>query len=134
MKYHTTDCVNSLFKIIYSLYININLFCAVLHHIEQMMGDFATTHGFYSADWDVKTFGVGNAMGEGGEALTVTDPEEAWMFHIVSSASLSVSVSQCQSVTVSQSVSVSLPVTVSCCQSDCQSVSISQSPVCLSCQ
>jgi dipeptidase len=49
------------------------------------MGDLATTHGFYSADWDDKTFGVGNAMGEGGEALTVTDPDEAWMFHIVSS-------------------------------------------------
>jgi hypothetical protein len=51
-----------------------------------MMGDFATKYGFYSADWDDKTFGVGNAMGEGGEALTVTDPEEAWMFHIVSSS------------------------------------------------
>lgn len=49
-----------------------------------MMGHLATTHGFYSADWDEKTYGVGNAMGEGGEALTVTDPEEAWMFHIVS--------------------------------------------------
>lgn len=49
----------------------------------KMMGDLATTHGFYSADWDDKTYGVGSAMGEGGEALTVTDPEEAWMFHIV---------------------------------------------------
>jgi len=48
----------------------------------QMMGELATTYGFYSADWDDKTFGVGNAMGEGGEALTVTDPEEAWVFHI----------------------------------------------------
>ena len=55
-----------------------------------MMGDLATTHGFYSADWDDKTFGVGNAMGEGGEALTVTDPDETWMFHIVSVYSIRV--------------------------------------------
>ena len=48
------------------------------------MGHFSTTYGFYSADWDTTTYGVGNAMGEGGEALTVADPDEAWVFHIVS--------------------------------------------------
>ena len=65
--------------------------CAIvvmIHFSSQIMGDLATKYGFYSADWDDKTFGVGNAMGEGGEALTVTDPEEAWMFHIVSRLSI----------------------------------------------
>ena len=45
------------------------------------MGHLATTYGYYSADW---TGVIESEMGEGGEALTVTDPEEAWMFHIVS--------------------------------------------------
>ena len=70
------------------------------------MGDLAVEYGFYSADWDTvclqtesnvlrlcfscanlltglqSRFGPSHAMGEGGEALTVTDPNEAWVFHI----------------------------------------------------
>jgi dipeptidase len=48
----------------------------------QIMGSLAEKYGFYSADWDVSTWGESRAMGEGGEALTVIDPAEAWMFHI----------------------------------------------------
>lgn len=47
-----------------------------------IMGSLAEQYGFYSAEWDVEKFGSAWAMGEGGEALTVTDKTEAWMFHI----------------------------------------------------
>lgn len=46
------------------------------------MGDLAMKYGFYSADWDVSASGLDAVLGEGGEALTVTDPDEAWVFHI----------------------------------------------------
>jgi dipeptidase len=49
----------------------------------QVMGDLATQYGFYSADWDVSKYGPAHALGEGGEALTVIDKNEAWMFHII---------------------------------------------------
>lgn len=43
-----------------------------------MMGDLAVEYGFYAADW-----GGGDASkGEGGEALTVVDKFEAWVFHV----------------------------------------------------
>uniref|UniRef100_A0A7S3H5K0 Dipeptidase n=1 Tax=Spumella elongata TaxID=89044 RepID=A0A7S3H5K0_9STRA len=44
----------------------------------QLMGDLAVELGFYPADW------VGGDMskGEAGEALTVVDKTEAWMFHV----------------------------------------------------
>jgi dipeptidase len=45
----------------------------------RMMGDLATTYGFYSAEWDDPQM----AMGEGGEALSVIDKTEAWIFHII---------------------------------------------------
>lgn len=39
--------------------------------------------GYYSAEWDKHNpLGPALLMGEGGEALTVIDPEETWMFHI----------------------------------------------------
>lgn len=45
----------------------------------QMMGDLATSLGFYS-DWGG---GVDDSLGEGGEALTVIDKHEAWVFHVL---------------------------------------------------
>lgn len=45
----------------------------------QIMGDLATTYGFYAADWS----GGDMSKGEGGEALTVIDKNEAWVFHVL---------------------------------------------------
>lgn len=45
----------------------------------RLMGDLATTYGFYSAVWDDPEM----AMGEGGEALSVIDKSEAWIFHVI---------------------------------------------------
>ena len=49
----------------------------------QVMGDLAVQYGFYSADWDGVTHGPTGPEGEGGEALTVSDPHEAWVFHVI---------------------------------------------------
>lgn len=49
----------------------------------QIMGDLAQKYGYYSAEWNTNKYGEAYAMGEGGEALTVVDTEEAWMFHII---------------------------------------------------
>lgn len=49
----------------------------------EIMGNLASTYGYYSADWDTSKYGPSHAMGEGGEALTIIDPTEAWMFHII---------------------------------------------------
>lgn len=46
------------------------------------MGKLAEQYGFYSAAWDDSN-GLDMVKGEGGEALTVIDPTEAWMFHII---------------------------------------------------
>jgi dipeptidase len=46
----------------------------------EMMGDMAVKYGMYAADWS----GGDMSKGEGGEALTVIDKEEAWVFHILS--------------------------------------------------
>ena len=40
----------------------------------------AEQYGFYAADWS----GGDDSKGEGGEALTVVDTEEAWVFHVLS--------------------------------------------------
>lgn len=45
-----------------------------------LMGSLAEKYGYYSADW----VGGDESMGEGGEALTVIDKNEAWVFHITS--------------------------------------------------
>jgi dipeptidase len=45
-----------------------------------LMGELATKYGFYSCDWS----GGDDSKGEGGEALTVIDTKEAWMFHVTS--------------------------------------------------
>ncbi|TMW65833.1 hypothetical protein Poli38472_003598 [Pythium oligandrum] len=44
----------------------------------QIMGDLGVKYGYYGAEWE----GDG-VYGEAGEALTVTDTTEAWMFHIL---------------------------------------------------
>lgn len=44
----------------------------------QLMGTLAVELGFYAADWS----GGDASAGEGGEALTVIDPNEAWVFHV----------------------------------------------------
>lgn len=45
-----------------------------------LMGEIAEKYGFYAADWS----GGDDSKGEGGEALTVVDPNEAWVFHVLS--------------------------------------------------
>jgi dipeptidase len=51
----------------------------------RIMGSLAEQYGYYSADWHTSTGSHAEdlAKAEGGEALTVTDPSEAWMFHIL---------------------------------------------------
>ena len=44
------------------------------------MGDLAVDHGFYGAAWEGPDATV---YGEAGEALSVSDRDEAWMFHIM---------------------------------------------------
>ena len=49
--------------------------CAV-----EMMGNLAVQHGFYGPEWDDdEVF----AQDEAGEAMTVSDPRETWMFHVM---------------------------------------------------
>lgn len=43
------------------------------------MGDLAVQLGFYGADWS----GGDASLGEAGEALTVIDSTEAWVFHVL---------------------------------------------------
>lgn len=45
----------------------------------KIMGDLAVKYGFYAADWS----GGDMSKGEGGEALTVIDKNEAWVFHVL---------------------------------------------------
>mmetsp|Transcript_3107 Transcript_3107/g.6608 ORF Transcript_3107/g.6608 Transcript_3107/m.6608 type:complete len:693 (-) Transcript_3107:240-2318(-) len=47
--------------------------CATAKCAVELMGSMATTHGYYGAD---------ATQGEGGEALQVVDPTDAWVFHI----------------------------------------------------
>jgi dipeptidase len=47
------------------------------------MGELAEQYGYYSAEWDTTRWGPTYPMSEGGEALTVTDADEAWVFHIL---------------------------------------------------
>ncbi|KAL7686745.1 putative peptidase C69, dipeptidase A [Plasmopara halstedii] len=44
----------------------------------QLMGDLAVRYGYYGAVWEGE-----DVYDEAGEALTVTDTKEAWMFHIL---------------------------------------------------
>lgn len=44
-----------------------------------LMGALAEKYGFYAADWS----GGDASKGEGGEALTVVDKTEAWVFHVL---------------------------------------------------
>eukprot|EP01036_Dinobryon_divergens_P024922 gene24922-33415_t len=47
-----------------------------------VMGDLACRYGFYSAEYDLAA-GMDTLLAEAGEALTVVDTQEAWMFHIL---------------------------------------------------
>ncbi|CAM9136658.1 unnamed protein product [Ectocarpus sp. 13 AM-2016] len=47
----------------------------------QIMGDLAVEYGFYGSEWDSSD---PITYEEAGEALTVTDPDEAWVFHVLS--------------------------------------------------
>jgi dipeptidase len=49
----------------------------------KIMGKLAEKYGYYSAEWDDTIYGPELPMGEGGEALTVIDADEAWVFHIL---------------------------------------------------
>lgn len=49
----------------------------------QIMGDVATTYGFYGESYDPIKYGAAYVMGEAGEGLSVIDPHEAWIFHIL---------------------------------------------------
>eukprot|EP01038_Epipyxis_sp_PR26KG_P009867 gene9867-13274_t len=46
----------------------------------QLMGDLGVQFGFYGGDWDQN---LESAQDEAGEALTISDTNEAWMFHIM---------------------------------------------------
>lgn len=43
------------------------------------MGDLAMQYGYYGAEWEGN---MDSIIAEAGEALTVADPKEAWVFHI----------------------------------------------------
>lgn len=52
----------------------------------EVMGALAEQYGYYGAEWkdfENPLFGHYVAMGEAGEGLTVVDPNEAWLFHIL---------------------------------------------------
>lgn len=49
--------------------------CAV-----QLMGDMSVRYGFYGPEWDDE---IEFAQDESGEAMTVSDPTETWMFHVM---------------------------------------------------
>mmetsp|Transcript_9317 Transcript_9317/g.14032 ORF Transcript_9317/g.14032 Transcript_9317/m.14032 type:complete len:668 (+) Transcript_9317:81-2084(+) len=49
----------------------------------QIMGDVAMEYGFYGESYDPVQYGAAYVMGEAGEGLTVIDPTEAWIFHIL---------------------------------------------------
>ena len=53
--------------------------CSSAREAVKMMGELAETYGFYAADWS----GGDASKGEGGEALTVIDKMEAWVFHVL---------------------------------------------------
>jgi dipeptidase len=49
----------------------------------QIMGDLAVTYGFYGETYDAGSYDNTFLMGEAGEGLSVIDPLEAWIFHIL---------------------------------------------------
>ena len=55
--------------------------CATARCAIQLMGDLAVADGFYGAVYDSPN--PGDNYNEAGEAMTVIDPEEAWVFHIL---------------------------------------------------
>ncbi len=50
----------------------------------QVIGDLAMQYGYFSGGYNLREpLGLDDAEGEGGEALTISDPFEAWVFHII---------------------------------------------------
>jgi len=49
----------------------------------EIMGALAEKYGYYGAEWNTESGNLQMIMGEAGEALSVVDPNEAWMFHIL---------------------------------------------------
>ena len=54
--------------------------CATAKCAIQTMGDLSTTYGFYGDGYDGDLIG---GQDEAGEALTISDPYETWMFHVM---------------------------------------------------
>lgn len=52
--------------------------CASARCAVQVMGSLSEQYGFYGTDWD-----GAQALDEAGEALTVSDGDEAWVFHVL---------------------------------------------------
>ena len=46
----------------------------------ELMGELAETYGYYGASWDEND--ITTNIIEAGEALTIADPQETWIFHI----------------------------------------------------
>jgi len=55
--------------------------CKTARCANQLMGDLAVEYGFYGAVWKGDDMTV---YGEAGEAMTINDKTESWMFHILS--------------------------------------------------
>jgi len=53
--------------------------CATSRCAVELMGELAEKYGYYQCDW---TADNATLVLQAGEALTVSDPKEAWMFHI----------------------------------------------------
>ena len=51
----------------------------------QTIGDLAVQYGFYGDGWSdaEEPGGLADAQDEAGEALTIADPNETWMFHVM---------------------------------------------------
>lgn len=54
--------------------------CASARCAIATMGALAVAHGFYGPEWDDEAV---FAQDEAGEAMTVSDPHETWMFHVL---------------------------------------------------
>lgn len=54
--------------------------CATARCAIELMGSLSVQYGFFGGDWDTS---IEAAQDEAGEALTVSDADETWMFHVL---------------------------------------------------
>ena len=54
--------------------------CSTARCAIELIGELAETYGYYGASWDDNDI-ILNII-EAGEALTIADPQETWVFHI----------------------------------------------------